>query len=85
MKIGPTVWKIQAFKCFKITVMGAAILIWQSHDQFLKTAIHRSICVVKHNSGAFRIIVTQIIHLISILVDIYTGINVIWDYSVVRL
>ena len=35
---------------------------------------------VKHNSGAFRLIVTQIIHLISILVDIYTNIN-----SVVRL
>ena len=32
---------------------------------------------VKHNSGVFRLIVTQIIHLISILVDIYTGINVI--------
>ena len=42
MKIGPTVWKIQALKCFKITVTGAAILIWQSCDQFLKTAIHRS-------------------------------------------
>ena len=27
MKIGPTVWKIQALKCFKITVMGAPILI----------------------------------------------------------
>ena len=35
MKIGPTVWKIQAFKYFKITVMGATILIWQSRDQFL--------------------------------------------------
>ena len=32
---------------------------------------------VKHNSGVFRLIVPQIIHLISILVDIYTGINVI--------
>ena len=31
---------------------------------------------VKHNSGVFRLTVTQIIHLISILVD-YTGINVI--------
>ena len=36
MKIEPTVWKIQALKYFNITVMGAAILIWQSHDQFLK-------------------------------------------------
>ena len=45
MKIGPTVWKIQALKCFKITVMGAAILIWQSHDQFLNIAMHRSISV----------------------------------------
>ena len=37
------------------------------------------IVFVKHNSGVFRLIVTQIIHLISILVDIYvyTGINVI--------
>ena len=33
--------------------------------------------IVKHNSGVFRIIVTEIIHLISILVDMYTGINVI--------
>ena len=32
---------------------------------------------VKHNSGVFRLIVTQIIHLISILVDIYKGINVV--------
>ena len=45
MKIEPTVWKIQAVKCFKITVMGAAILIWQSRDQFLKIAIQRSISV----------------------------------------
>ena len=45
MKIGPTVWKIQALKCFKISVMGAAILISQSCDQFLKIAIHRSISV----------------------------------------
>ena len=36
---------------------------------------------VKHNSGVFRLIVTQIIHLISILVDIYTGINVIAGLS----
>ena len=44
MKIGPTVWKIQALKCFiiTVTVMGAAILIWQSLDQFLKIAIHKS-------------------------------------------
>ena len=45
VKIDPTVWKIQALKCFKITVMCAAILIWQSRDQFLKIAIHRSISV----------------------------------------
>ena len=32
-------------KCFIITVMGAAILIWQTRDQFLKIAIHRSISV----------------------------------------
>ena len=32
---------------------------------------------VMHNSGVFRIIVMLIIHLISFLVDIYTGINVI--------
>ena len=32
---------------------------------------------MKHNSGVFRVIVTQIIHLISILVDLYTSINVI--------
>ena len=78
MKIGPTVWKIQASKSFKITVIGAAILIWQSRDQFLKISLHRSISVCDHNSGEFRLIVTQIIHLISILVDIFTGINVIW-------
>ena len=45
MKIGPSVWKVQALECFKITVMGAAILIWQSHDRFLKIALHRSISV----------------------------------------
>ena len=45
MRIGPTVRKIQALKCFIITVIGASILIWQSHDQFLKTAIHRRISV----------------------------------------
>ena len=45
MKIGPTVWKIQALKCFKITVMGAAILIWQSRDRFIKIALRRSISV----------------------------------------
>ena len=27
------------------TVMGAAILIWQSRDQFIKIAIHMSISV----------------------------------------
>ena len=43
MKIGLTVWKIQALECFKITVMGATILIWQSCDHFLKIAICRSI------------------------------------------
>ena len=32
---------------------------------------------VTHNSGVFRLIVAQIIDLISILVDIYTGISVI--------
>ena len=32
---------------------------------------------VKHNFGVYQLIVTQIIHLISILVDIYSGINVI--------
>ena len=32
---------------------------------------------MKHNAVVFRLIVTQIIHLLSILVDIYTGINVI--------
>ena len=32
---------------------------------------------VMHNAGVFRLKVTQIIHLISILVDIYTSINVI--------
>ena len=32
---------------------------------------------VKRNSGVFYLIVTQIIHMISILVDIYTSINVI--------
>ena len=45
MKIGPPVWKIQALKCFKIAAMGAAILIWQSHDRFLNIAIGRSISV----------------------------------------
>ena len=45
MKIGPTVWKIQALNYFKTTVKSAAILIWQSRDQFLKIAIHRSISV----------------------------------------
>ena len=45
MKIGPTVWKIQALECFEIIVMGAAILIWQSHDRFLKIALHRLISV----------------------------------------
>ena len=73
IKIGPTIWKIQTLNFFKITVMGVAILIWQLCDQFLKIVI----VFVKHNSGVFRLIVTQIIHLISILVDIYTGINVI--------
>ena len=43
MKIGPTVRKIQALKCFIITVMGAGILIWLSRDKFLKITIHRSI------------------------------------------
>ena len=71
MKIGPTVWKIQALKCFK--VKGATILIWQSCDQFLKIAIHRSISVCEDNSGVFPLIVKQIIHMISILVGIYTG------------
>ena len=47
MKIGPTDWKIQALKCFKVTFMGATILIWQSRDQFLKIAICRSISVCK--------------------------------------
>ena len=37
---------------------------------------------VKHNSGVFRLIVTQIIHLISILVDIYTDIN---DIQIIQL
>ena len=32
---------------------------------------------LKLNSGGFRLIVTQIIHLMIFLVDIYTGINVI--------
>ena len=32
---------------------------------------------VKHTFDVFQLIITQIIHLISILVDIYTGINVI--------
>ena len=32
---------------------------------------------VKHNSGVFRLIVPHIKDLISILVDIYTGLNVI--------
>ena len=45
MKIRPTVWKIQALKGLKITVLGAAIMIWHSRDQFLKIAIHRSISV----------------------------------------
>ena len=49
VKIGPAVWKIQAFKFFKTTVMGAAILKWQSHDQFLK---NRLLGFVKHSSGA---------------------------------
>ena len=39
------VWKIQALKCFKITVMGAIILIWKSCDPFQKIAIRRSISV----------------------------------------
>ena len=77
MKIEPTVWKIQALKCFIDTVMGTTILIWQSHDQFLKIAIHRVLVFVKHNSGVLRLIVTQMIHLISILVDLYTGLNII--------
>ena len=46
MKIGPTVWKIQALKCFKITVMGAAAsLLWKARYRFLKIAIQRSISV----------------------------------------
>ena len=77
MKILPTIWKIQALKCFKITVMGAAILIWQSCDPFLKIALPGVLVFVKYNYGVFLLIVTQIIHLISILVDIYTGINAI--------
>ena len=77
MKNGPTVWKIQALKCFKITVMPAAILIWQSHDQFLKKLYTGVLVFVKHNFGVFRLIVKQIIHLISILVDICIGIKVI--------
>ena len=77
MKNGPTVWKIQALKCFIITVMPAAILIWQSHDRFLKKLYTGVLVFVKHNSGVFRLIVKQIIHLISMLVDIYTRINVI--------
>ena len=32
---------------------------------------------VKHTSGIFQLIITQIIHLISILVDTYTSISVI--------
>ena len=32
---------------------------------------------VKHNAGVLGLIGTQIIHLISILVDIYAGINII--------
>ena len=32
---------------------------------------------VKHDSGVFRLIVTQITHLVSILFDIYTEIVVI--------
>ena len=47
MKIGPTVGKIQTLKCFIITVMGAAILIWQSCDQFLKIDIYRRISICK--------------------------------------
>ena len=40
---------------------------------------------VKDNAGVFQLIVTRITHLISILVDIYTGINVILNYLIVRL
>ena len=40
--------------------------------------------LVKHNSGVFRLIETQIIHLISILVDIYTSINFYLNYSVLN-
>ena len=76
MKIGPTVWKIQALKCFKITVMGTATLIWQSHDCFLKIVICRSISVCEAQFWCILINI-QMIHLISILVDIYIGIHVI--------
>ena len=81
MKIGPTVGKIQALKCFKITVMGAAILIWQSRDRFLKIAIHRrtNVCVAKF--CCILINSSTKTHLISILVDIYTGKNIFELFS----
>ena len=58
-----------------------------SHKKVLniKIAIQGVLVFVKHNSGVFRLIVTQIIHLISILVDIYTRHKYYLNYSVVRL
>ena len=39
---------------------------------------------VKHNSGVFQLIVAQIIHLISILVDIYTAMTV-YQFILMRI
>ena len=47
MKIGRTVGKIQALKCFKITVMGAAILIWKSH-KLLSCEVMTSLLTTSH-------------------------------------
>ena len=71
MKIGSTVRKIQALKCFLITVISAAILIWQSRDQFLKIAIHRSISVLEAQFWCISINSNTNNNLISILVYIY--------------
>ena len=72
-------------KRFIITVIGAVNLIWKSLDQFLKIAIHRGISVFETQFWCILIIVTQIIHLISIFVYIYTRHKYCLKYSVVRL
>ena len=63
------------FEMFQDYCDRRAILIWQSRDQFLKIAIHKSIKVCEAQF-VFRLIVTQTIHLINILVAINTDISV---------